>query len=272
MLGVGLDLRWKDFKSLKSFKRSAIIGLLFQFALLPAIAYSVTRILQLPISVSLGFILLATCPGGNLSNFFAHASKGNAALSVGMSGISTILSIILTPLNFTFWGNLHPDSASILETIHIDPIETAKTIIWLTIIPSIVGMILAKQTPKLARILRKPIKLFSVSTLVIMLIVTFIQYPSILPYLIPTYPGVIAIAGGGMLFSYLLATKFHINEKDKRSISIEVGVQNTILGIALTFAFFNGLPGMVIVALVWTFWNITTGLLISWWWSKRPTD
>ena len=108
MFGIALGLKLSDFKNLVSNPKPILVGFLSQFVLMPLLTFILAISLSQFISpsIGLGMILVASCPGGNISNYISSLAKGNIALSVSLTALSSVSSIILTPLNFTFWGNL----------------------------------------------------------------------------------------------------------------------------------------------------------------------
>lgn len=128
MLGVSLDLKLEDFKRIMVSPKAPCIGLLAQFILLPAFTFLLTLVLKPHPSMALGMILVAACPGGNLSNIMTYLAKGNCAVSISMTAISTIAAIIMTPLNLSIWGNLNPDTAEILRRVSLSPVDVFITV------------------------------------------------------------------------------------------------------------------------------------------------
>ncbi len=111
--GAGPEI--DDFKRVLRHPKAPAIGLAAQFILLPAFTFLLTLVLQPTPSIALGMILVAACPGGNLSNIMTYLAGGNASLSVGMTAVSTAAAIVMTPLNLSLWGNLNPATAPILR-------------------------------------------------------------------------------------------------------------------------------------------------------------
>lgn len=136
LFGVALDMRPADFKGIGSAPKATVIGLLGQFLLLPAIAYGLARLLEPAPSIALGMILVAACPGGNISNFLTHHARGNTALSITISAFSTIGSLIFTPFNLSFWGSLDPGTRAILHAVALSPLEVLLAIVFLLSVPA----------------------------------------------------------------------------------------------------------------------------------------
>jgi len=273
MFGVALDIRLDDFRRVARDPRGPIIGLSAQFLLLPAFTFLLTRIIDPAPSLALGMILVAACPGGNFSNFLAHHAKANAALSVSMTAVSTALAIIMTPLNLAFWGGLNEGTAAILTKVDLDPIDLLVTILLILGIPLVAGMWVTARYPALAERLRKPMKIFSLTAFGVFIVGALAaNWQHFLDHV-----GAVAIAvflhnGFAILLGYWAARSLRSPVYDARAIALEVGIQNSALGLILIFSFFNGLGGMAIVAAWWGVWHLISGLTVSTWWSRRPVS
>jgi len=271
MFGVALDLKVDDFKRLAASPIPPLIGLVGQFILLPALSFLWTLILKPPPSIALGMILIAACPGGNVSNFLTHLAKGNTALSVSVTAISTAVALVMTPINLTFWGRLNADTAPILHRINLDPLEVFHTVVIILGIPLAAGMLVAHYAPQLAGRLRWPLKFFSLVFLVSFIMVIFaLNWDNFLKYVPKIWFAVFIQNGLGLWGGYALSRVFRLPRQDARAISIEVGIQNSALGLALIFEFFAGLGGMALVAAWWGVWHLVSGLTVALIWSKRP--
>jgi BASS family bile acid:Na+ symporter len=270
MFGVALDLRWADFKRIAHAPRAPLIGVVAQFLIMPAFTFVLTLILQPLPSVALGMILIAACPGGNLSNFLTWLAKGNAALSVTMTAISTILAMVLTPLNLTFWGSLNPATAAILRDVSLDPMQMLTAVIVLLGIPLVAGIAFARRFPLWAARIQKPFKFAGIAFFLLFIVIVFSQNFDIFT----NYIGWVALAvilhnATAFAVGYGSAWLLRLHEPERRAIAIEVGIQNSALGLVLIFAFFDGLGGMALVAGAWGIWHIISGLTLAFIWSRR---
>ena len=271
MFGVALDIRMDDFRRVLRDPRGPVIGLGAQFLLLPAFTFMLTRIIDPAPSLALGMILVAACPGGNFSNFLAHHAKANAALSVSMTAVSTALAIVMTPLNLAFWGGLDEGTSAILTKVDLDPLDLLVTILLILGIPLVAGMVVAARYPAITSRLRKPMKIFSLTAFGLFIVGALAaNWQHFLDHV-----GAVAIAvflhnGFAILLGYWTARGLRSPKYDARAIGIEVGIQNSALGLILIFSFFDGLGGMAIVAAWWGVWHLISGLTISTWWARRP--
>ncbi len=270
MFGVALDLRPADFKRLWQFPKASLLGIFSQFILLPALTFLLILLIQPKPSIALGMILVAACPGGNISNFMTHMAKGNAALSVSLTAFATVTAIFMTPFNLQFWGGLYPPTAAILKTVSISPWEIFQTIALILGIPLILGMWFRKIRPEIATKMSKWLKPLSILIFVAFVAIAFSMNLDIFLKVIHVVIFIVLVHNGMALTSgYVLARLFSLSREDRKTLTIETGIQNSGLGLLLIFTFFDGLGGMAIIAAWWGIWHIISGLSIGWYWSRQ---
>ncbi|MEJ2586030.1 MAG: bile acid:sodium symporter family protein [Deltaproteobacteria bacterium] len=271
MFGVALDLKLSDFKRIVISPKAPGIGLIAQFVFLPALTFVLTLILRPQPSVALGMILVAACPGGNLSNIITYLAKGNCAISITMTAVSTAAAIIMTPLNLSLWGALNPETAEILRRVSLSPMDVFTTIFLILGIPLTLGLILSRVFPSLADRVRKPFKIFSL--IFFMVIVCgalaanwhiFLKVVGLVMLLVFIHNGLALNLG------YWSGRLCGLDERDSRAVCIEVGIQNSALGLVLVFNFFDGLGGMAILVAWWGIWHIIAGLTAAFIFTRRP--
>jgi BASS family bile acid:Na+ symporter len=268
MFGMALEIHREDFLRIVKSPRGPVIGLIAQFLLLPAFTFLLTLVLDTAPSILLGMILVASCPGGNLSNIITYLAKGNSAMSVSMTGVSTVAAIFMTPLNLSIWGSLNPVTEPILRQVSLDPVSVFKTVFLILGVPLVLGMTAARIWPGLALKARKPFKIFSVVVFIaVVAIIFFGNWQQFLRVI-----GLIAIAvfihnALALSLGYGAARLVGLEARDRRAVSIEVGIQNSALGLALVFGFFDGLGGMAIITGWWGVWHILAGLFMALMWN-----
>jgi bile acid:Na+ symporter, BASS family len=273
MFGVALDVRVEDLRSVFATPKAPLIGLAAQFLLLPAATFALTRIIDPLPSIALGMILVGCCPGGNISNIITHLAKGNTGLSIGMTGVSTLLAVVLTPLNFAFYGSLHPDTRAVLRAVALDPLELAITIGLLLALPVTAGVLVRLHRPALAARLYQPMRVISIVFFLGFIAIAFITNLEHFTALLGTVlVAVFAHNAMALLLGYGAAAVAKLPERDRRAVSIEIGIQNSALALVLIFGFFGGLGGMALVAAWWGIWHIIAGLTVATYWSRRPPD
>ena len=271
MFGISLDTRMEDFKRVLRMPVAFAAGIGAQFLVLPAITYVLTLVLQPGPSIALGMILVACCPPGNVSNILTHRANGNVALSVSMTAVSNALAVVLMPLNFAFWGGMHPTAAPLLRTIALDPTEMVGHILLIIGLPFVLGLACAHHFPNWTLRFKKPVRILSFLALIGFIVGAiagnwryFLDYIGVVILAVVLHDA-LAFATG-----YVCARVFGLSDYDRRAVAIEVGIRNAGLGLVLIFSFFGGLGGMAVVAGVWGFWDIVAGLALARWWSKRP--
>lgn len=270
MFGVSLDLKLDDFKRVLLKPKGPIIGLIAQFLLLPAFTFGLILIVKPAPSIALGMILVSSCPGGNVSNFFTNYSKGNTALSVSMTSISTVLSIFMTPINLTFWGGLNEDTKALLTKVNISFWDMFLTIFVILGVPLILGMYFATKKPKIAKKLKIPFKYASIFFFIGFVFAAFSNNIDNFLIYIKYVMLIVALHNlVALLLGYFSAKFGKLPERDRRAITMEVGIQNSALGLILIFDFFNGIGGMALITAWWGIWHIIAGLTLGTYWSRK---
>ncbi|TFZ08031.1 bile acid:sodium symporter family protein [Ramlibacter humi] len=273
MFGIALDTRVADFRRVLRMPGAMAAGIAAQFLVLPAVTFVLTLVLQPAPSIALGMLLVACCPPGNISQILTHQAKGNVALSVSMTALSNALSIVLMPINFAFWGAMHPTAAPLLRRIALDPVDIGGHILAIIAVPFVLGILCAEKLPRLAQRIRKPARILSFLALVAFILGAvagnwkyFIDYVGLVLLAVALHDA-LAFATG-----YACARLTGLPDHDRRAVTIEVGIRNSGLGLVLIFSFFGGLGGMAVVAGVWGFWDIIAGLALARWWARRPAQ
>ncbi|WP_050931502.1 bile acid:sodium symporter family protein [Aestuariivita boseongensis] len=271
MFSIALELKPSDFKRLVQAPRALLTGLFSQFILLPALTFCLVLLTKPQPSIALGLMLVAACPGGNISNFITHRAGGNSALSVSLTAFSTVSAIVLTPANIAFWGSLYGPTREILRQTSIDPVSVAITVGLMLVLPLCLGMLLNVRKPDVSARLRKPLQYLSMAIFIAFVVLAlaanwslFLQYATAVAALVFIHNG-LALGGG-----FAAATIAGLSSFDRRAITIETGIQNSGLGLILIFGFFEGLGGMAVVAAFWGMWHIISGISLAGVMARRP--
>ena len=276
MFGVALGIKPEHFRVVVMRPKPVLLGVVSQYLLLPALTYLLVLVVRPSNSVALGMILVAACPGGNVSNLISAISKSNITLSVSLTGITTILSLVMTPLNFAFWGGLYAKHSPLLVPITIEPVEMFRTVFLILGIPVILGMTVGMKFPKFVRKVEKSVQAASIIFFIGFIAAALAGNFSIfLRYIHLTFLLVLIHNGIAFLSGYALPRILGVNELNSRTISIETGIQNSGLGLALIFnpRIFPpelNLGGMAFIAAWWGIWHIVAGLLLAFYWRKLP--
>jgi BASS family bile acid:Na+ symporter len=238
--------------------------------------------------VALGMILVAACPGGNVSNFITSLSRGNSELSVSLTAFNTAACIFTTPINFAFWGKLYLNYASnhnigSLPQLEIPFWEIFQSIVIIMGIPLVLGMLCAHYYPKIAQKLNKPLQRLSILVFVAMVIIIFASNFQVFLnciasiFIIVLVHNLLALGIG-----FGSSTALRLPYKDRRTLTIETGIQNSGLGLILlmnpnifpkevageaTVWAQNG--GMVVITAWWGVWHIISGFTLAYLWRKR---
>ncbi|MFA5817002.1 MAG: bile acid:sodium symporter family protein [Bacteroidales bacterium] len=276
MFGIALNLNYKQFKEVIAQPKSLITGLISQFVLLPAVTFLLVKLINPSPAVALGMILVATCPGGIVSNFISSLAKANVALSVSMTAFATIAAIILTPANFALWGSLYIKSSPLLRPLEIDPVQMFITVFIVMGIPITLGILFTRYFPVIAKKTLKPIRIFSFLAFIGFIVMAFANnFDHFLNYVPPIFVIVLIHNALGLFTGWSFAKIMKRPIKDIRSISLETGIQNSALGLILIFnpKIFPpdlDLGGMAFIAAWWGIWHIISGLILAGFWSQRP--
>ena len=281
MFGVALELKPEHFKRLVQNPKAAIIGAVSQFLLMPFMTFLLAIALRNYITptIGLGMILVASCPGGNISNFFSSLARGNVALSVSLTAISDLGAILITPFSFAFWGTLFTkvyaltNASSLLKPLVIDPFDMFQTVFILLGIPLTLGIIVNMKFPKLTEKIILPIKRISLFTFAAIVVILFANNFDYFVKFIK-YIFLIVLVHNAIAFSmgYSFASIFRLPFKDRKTISIETGIQNSGLALVLLFnpkIFPTDLAigGMVFIAAWWGIWHLLAGFTMAGFWS-----
>lgn len=269
MFGVALDLRLSDFTAVLRRPLAPLTGLVAQTLLLPAMTWAMTMILQPQPSVALGMIIVGACPGGNLSNLITHMGRGNTALSVSMTALSSVVAIVATPLNILLWASLNPATAALLRQVNIEAGPFLAQTVLILGVPMLLGMSLAHWMPALASRLRRPFQILSWLVLILFILATTIANGRyLLTFLADIMPMVILHNAAALALGWLAAKAIRMNRPDTRAVTIEIGMQNSGLGLALILNQFDALGGAALIAAGWGIWHIVSGWALATWWRR----
>ncbi|MBK6266836.1 bile acid:sodium symporter family protein [Marivirga sp. S37H4] len=270
MFGVALDLKLADFKRVIYNPKASAVGLISQWLVLPLITMVLIFLFDPQPSIALGMVLVAVCPGGNVSNFVSKLAGANTALSVSLTALTTSAAIFMTPLSFAFWASFLSETSSLQSSISINVWDMFYTIIILIVVPVAIGLLFNHYFPALTNRIKKPINVASILFFAIFVVIAFmknanyfIEYIHIIFVIVLFHNGLAFLAG------FWIGKLFGLELSDQKAISIETGIQNSGLGLVLIFNFFDGIGGMAIVAGWWGIWHILAGLSMAYYWSGK---
>lgn len=271
MFGIALEIKPSDFRQILRNPRAVLTGVTCQFLLLPALTFLLVWWWEPQPSFALGMILVASCPGGNVSNFMSHLCRGNTALSVSLTAIATLLAVIMTPLNLQGWGSLYEPTAALLTDVHINFWEMVQLVALLLGLPLISGMLLGSWKPELANRMAKIFKVVSLLFFVFLIFIALYNNRDIFMDYVGMVFGLVFFHNLlAFLLGYTSGSVMGLPFRDVKSITIETGIQNSGLGLLLIFTFFEGLGGMALLAAFWGIWHLVSGLVLSAIWGGIP--
>ena len=239
MFGMGLTLKPEDFKVVFSRPKDVIIGCIAQFTLMPFLAWALTQVFHLPTELAIGVILVGTCPGGTSSNVMTYLSKGDVALSVGMTAVSTVLAPFLTPLLTLLYAG---------QRVEVNPVNMFLSIVKVVLVPIALGFVVNHFfhtfTQNAVRVL--PL----ISTTAIVLIICAVVSANSAKIM-------------GYLTGFGVGKLLKLDSTKCRAISIEVGMQNSGLATSLAAAHFAQYPLATIPGAVFSVWHNISGALLA---------
>lgn len=263
MFSVALGLRIDDFRFLLDKPLLFLGGVATQVLLLPMVTYLLIIFMAPPASIALGMIVVACCPGGAVSNLMTYLSRGNVAVSVALTGTSSILAAILTPASILFWSHAYVPTSTLLETLDVSPFLFLAQTTFLLAVPLVLGMTVAAKAPDVAARIRRRATLLGSAVLVGVIIYGIayffdILFPvvSVLGLLVVIHNAVAFATGAmaGVVLSKVAATR--------RALTFEIGIQNAGLALVILLSQLKGLGGAAAIAAVWGVWDLIAGGLI----------
>ncbi len=258
MFGMGLTLDFEDFRDILRKWPLVGLGMFLQYAVMPALAVGISFVLGLPPEAVIGMVVVGACPGGTASNVIAYLAKANVPLSVTMTLASTCLAPILTP--FIIYAVLE-------KQVEIDFWAMTHSVFWIVVFPLVDGLILR-------RLFRKRLEPFlryfpSISIMVIALLIACIiglNQKTLLAFPALVFIAVVLHNGFGLAIGYGAARMARCSKRDARTIAIEVGMQNSGLGVAMAVKFFgvaSALPGAL-----FSLWHNLSGVALARRWQR----
>lgn len=255
MFGMGLALRPTDFLPLLRRPRDILIGEVAQFAIMPLVAWILCQALSLPQELALGVILVGCCPGGTASNVMCFLAKGDVALSVGMTAVSTLLAPLLTPLLVLSLAG---------ESIEVDVLSMFMSIVQVVIIPILAGFSVSHWLGPRNRVIAPLLPM--VSTVAVALIIGIVvshNASSILDCSLIVALAVFLHNLIGLLLGYLMASVVGMDKSKRASVAIEVGMQNSGLATSLAAAHFSAFPLATVPGALFSVWHNFSGSLAA---------
>ncbi|MBM7508168.1 MULTISPECIES: bile acid:sodium symporter family protein [Nocardioides] len=271
MFGVALTLRPADFVRIVKAPKAPAAGLVAQFVLLPAGTCLAAWLLPVSAEVALGMMLVAACPGGSFSNILTWLARGNVAVSVSMTAVSSLAATVLTPLNFALYGTLNPRTRDLMTDISLDRVDLLLLVLLVLALPMALGMLVGGRFPGFAARSEKPWRIGSMLVFLAFVAIAFGNNLELFLDQIGTFFWVVVGHNAlALLLGQLIGRGLRMPVSDRRAVTLEVGIQNSGLGLVIAFTFFPELGGVLLVAAFWGVWHLVSGLTLAQVWSRRP--
>lgn len=261
MLGMGMTLTVADFSEIIKHPKAVVLGVVAQFVIMPLLAFGLSMLFSLPPAIAVGVILVGSCPGGTASNVMTYLAKGNVALSVACTSVSTLLAPLLTPIVFYLLAS---------QWIDISPSAMFVSVLKMVLLPIALGVILRMIFK--TSIMKATEVLPLVSVIAIVLIVAAVvsgSKQSIIESGLLIFGVVILHNGLGYLLGFWAAKFLKLDDSDAKAVSIEVGMQNSGLGVALAKTHFALDPVTAVPSAIFSFWHNISGPLLATYWSSK---
>ncbi len=271
MFGIALELTPDDFKALVKNKKSTVVGLLSQMVMLPILTLVLIAVIQPHPALAAGMLLVAACPGGNVSNYAVHLSKSNAPLSVLLTTFSTLAAAFATPFVFKQGMSVLNSLSHTKAVFSIDFLSMFVSIVQLILVPLILGMLLRQWKPVFTSKIIPTVK--RVSLLIFIAFILFAvagNLENIRQHLHRVFLIVMLHNGLALALGYFFPLWLGRSKEDARTISIETGIQNSGLALILIFNFFNGNGGMALIAAWWSIWHLVSSFILALYWKSHP--
>lgn len=265
MFGMGMTMTVADFKSVLQSPKAVLIGVFAQFVVMPSLAFLLCHLFQLPAEIAIGVLLVGCCPGGTASNVITYMAKGNTALSVACTSVSTLLAPILTPAIFYLLAS---------QWLEINALSMLVSILQIVLFPILLGLIVRAIFKAKINAYIQVMPLVSVVAIVAIVAAIIAGSKAQILESGLMILGIVALHNGlGYLLGYWASRIFKLQEIDCRAVSIEVGMQNSGLGVALAATHFAASPITAVPSAIFSLWhNISGPALATYWAAKQPSE
>lgn len=270
MFGVSMNLRGEDFARVLRQPRAPLAGLAAQFLLLPLATCLVTWWLAITPPLALGMILVASCPGGTFSNIMTWLGRASVPVSVSMTAVSSLAAIVMTPVNFALYGALNPHTRPLLREIALEPLDMLALVGLVLALPMLLGMAFGRRHRPLALRAENPMRLVALAVFLGFVAIAFARnYALFLEYADRIAALVIGHNLGALALGALAGRLMRLPQHERRAVTMEVGIQNSALGLSILFTFFPQAGGMMLIAGFWGVWHLISGLTLALYWSAH---
>ena len=271
VFAVALDLTWEQFRRILRSPRAPLIGLVAQFIILPGVAFAFGRMMADTPSIALGLLLVTCCPAGALSNYLTGVARGSVATSVSMTAVSTLFSIVATPLLFGFWAAMNPATRAVLQKIEIDPRRVVMVLLIMLIVPVAAGMLIRARRPGTADRIRLWSRRVAGAVFAMVVAILLLGNLKVLgAFANSALPPVLLTFAVAAALGWSLARVSGLAAADRRAVTLEVAFQNVALAVGLAVAFFPTLTGVAITSILWGVVHLVFGFALAAIWARIP--
>lgn len=261
MFGMGITMTLEDFKGVLKQPKAVFIGTVAQFAIMPLIALGLVKLFALPPEIAVGVILVGCCPGGTASNVMTFLARGNTALSVSCTSVSTLLAPVLTPAIFYLLAS---------QWLEINASAMFVSVLKMVLLPIVLGLIVRMVLGAKAEDYSEAMPLVSVISIVLIVAaVVAVSKTNIVQSGLMIFAVVILHNALGYLLGYSAARIFNLSYADRKAVAIEVGMQNSGLGVALAGLHFAASPVTAVPSAIFSFWHNISGPLLATYWAGK---
>ena len=263
MFAVALSLKMEHFRFFKENPKVYFTGVISQIIFLPALTVILCYLTNPHPSVALGMILISCCPGGNVSNLLSMFGRANTALSISLTATSSLAAAFITPLSIIFWCGLYSPTQNLLSEITFDKLNFLFNTFLILALPLLIGVSLLYLFPKFAKKIYNSVSLISAICLLLIIVFAFIEYFEVFLQIgISIIVLIIVHNTLAFLLGYISGLTINASKASARSLTFEIGIQNSGLGIVILLTQLDGIGGASIVAGLWGIWHIIAGLIL----------
>jgi len=267
MFAVALGLRPSSFAFFKTQPKLYFTGVMAQIIGLPLVTLLMCFVINPHPSIALGMILIACCPGGNTSNLIALFARANTALSVSLTATSSVFAAFITPFSILFWSWIYPPTRALLTKIDINEVDFLIQALVILALPLLLGMVFRHFAPHVAKRIQTPLAIFSgLALFAIILIASIRLFPIFMVLGIGIYLIVLPHNFFAFALGYVSARAIKADKASRRALTIEVGIQNSGLGIVILLTQLGGVGGAGAVAGLWGVWHLIAGSGLAGYW------
>jgi len=258
MMGMGLSLSVGDFKRIVVFPKAVILGLVCQLILLPVLGFALVKGFSLTGALAVGVMIIAACPGGATSNLICHLSKGDTALSISLTAVSSFITVLTIPLIVNFAIDFFGEAGS----VRLPWSQTVVQIFGITVLPVSIGMWIRQRRPDLSRKADKPVRIISAVFLALIIAAALLkERENVVVFFKLVGPVTLLLNVASLLMGLLIGAVFLLNRKQKLTLSIETGIQNGTLGILVAATLLKN-PAMAIPSAIYSLIMFGTAVVV----------